>query len=352
MSNKIFSIIALSLLLAFSACEKIDPQDNAPTISVPYALFVGGIEGQLWKTNDGVNFDRWYQSGSSFSNELFVADTNIIHIKQKVSVGRGVFPYYPTPVNSFTPLTNPVSAEKPSQMNIACHDKSNKLVWCCSNPTLVYTDDNGKNWKQYVSPPPVVNMGVLTSVITLDNDYTIALNIANKLFFNNTGLPTTAFAACNTTVAPLFPATFTTAGVPDWALAKDGNTAWVIDENGNYQPYFSTNNAANFTQSSGLPNKRRVNMAKEVEITGDFYVGTDSAGLFRLNNTTNTFQRIATGLPQNLRIWDIEGKRNTYLTGETKDYIYLATDQGLYISENNGNEWRLIDGTIRCSNLR
>jgi ligand-binding sensor domain-containing protein len=114
----------------------------------------------------------------------------------------------------------------------------------------------------------------------------------------------------------------------------------MIDETGNTQAYWSTNGGNSFAITSGLPAKKRINMAKQLDINGNLYIGTDSAGLYKFSG--NTFQRTGLGLPANARIWDITHKRNTYLTGETKDYLFLATDMGLYMSENNDTDWKLV----------
>jgi hypothetical protein len=332
MQTKIFSALFL-ICLGLFGCEKIDPADNASTIKVPYVLVASEQEGTIWKTNDAAIFDLWSGGGSAFSNEFFLADTNYVQIRQKLYVWNGIkSPSFPKIVSTFVPLTN-VSPEKPGQMNIACQDKANKSIWVCANPTLYFTADNGASWKPYVSPPPLVSIGVPTSVSQTNDGQVYSLSVANKLFVNPGGLTTTAFIAATAIGIP-------TGTGADWAIAKNNNDLWMIDETGNTRPYISVNSGANFAGGTGLPLKKRVNMAKQIGASGDFYVGTDSAGLFKLNGTA--FSKIGLGLPGNARIWDIVAKRNVFTTGSTKDYLFLATDSGLFMSENNGTDWKLV----------
>jgi hypothetical protein len=151
MRTKVFSAISLfGVVLFLGSCEKINPDDNASTIKVPYALFASEQEGSIWKTNDAANFDLWSGGGSAFSNEFFLADTNFIQIRQKLYVWNGTkSPKFPKINSSFQPFTD-AKAEAPGQLNIGWHDKTNKLVWICSTPKLHYTNDNGHQWLLWV----------------------------------------------------------------------------------------------------------------------------------------------------------------------------------------------------------
>jgi hypothetical protein len=176
-------------------------------------------------------------------------------------------------------------------------------------------------------------MGSSNSVTQLNNARLFMLDISYKIFQNTNGLPTNAFVTC------------AGAGIPvnvnaEWALAKHNDRLWLMDETGNNQAHYSDDFAATFKKSNGLPLRKEVRCAKQVG--ADFYVGTDSGGLYKLDPSGINFVRTGLGLPGNARIWDIVAKRNVYTTDQTKDYLYLATDKGLYQSDNNGADWKLV----------
>ena len=62
-----------------------------------------------------------------------------------------------------------------------------------------------------------------------------------------------------------------------------------------------------------------------------------------LNTNTNTFLPSNNGLASNLTVRNIAYKTNIYKNGNNinNNFVYIATNQGIYMSIDNGNNWTL-----------
>ena len=112
----------------------------------------------------------------------------------------------------------------------------------------------------------------------------------------------------------------------------------LINCNGN-GAYFSDDTGRNWTQYSGLPNTPLLCVASPFE--EKCFIGTDSAGLWVLNNNTGTWTQNNNGLGTNLVVRNIAFKENIYKDASVKKFIFLATNKGIYMSSDLGTNWTM-----------
>lgn len=323
------SIIALLIIFTFSACEKYNQVDNSATVKTPYVLYIGGLTGSFHKTNDGKYFDPLFPIDNSPVRQIITADSNLLYLKKNcyVSEDEGkafnlcndhARAYYDLFYNYFVP----------NQMHF---DASEKIAYLCTATGLERSTDLGKTFA------PVANWagGPITpiSITELDNGDLYIIQDGNTISKLTGGTGNWTAVAQSTTALP-------SANPAIWYLTHVGDTLVAVDYDGVDGLYYSTD-AATWKKYSGvLGNGRNILFANKPYGSANFFIGKDSAGLYRTNGTS--FSASGTGLPWFAKVQYVEGKRVVYRTDIAKYYLFCATDVGLYVSESDGDDWRLI----------
>jgi hypothetical protein len=339
---KVWNISCAILLsaLVLSSCDKYNNISNTNTIKKPYALYMGGMYGNLAKTNDGELFDWPQKAGTThFSNGLLTTENRIIHLRKHIYVADATKPYHaPVQQNNWlvrgTIITN--DSFGGNYLNIYCHDKSRNEVYVSTTNGLVISTNGGKDAFILDGKLPPTGLGFPTSIVQLSNDKLYTWDETSKKVCRR-DLPVSGVSQNWVTTAAALP----TANSQRWMLGSQVDRLWAVEKRMYNQPRYSTDEGVNFTSASGLPDSATVTLAKTTKVNGDFFIGIDSVGLYRYNKASNKFLLSNGGLPQNIRCFDIVSKRNEYVSGETKDYIYLATNLGLYMSDDDGKNWVL-----------
>ncbi len=136
-------------------------------------------------------------------------------------------------------------------------------------------------------------------------------------------------------------------GTPDtsfFTLGHLNNRLIAIDRKGEYGAWYSDDYGANWSKYSGLPAGIPL-MCISAPFEQVCLIGTDSAGLYMLNQNTGSWQQSNSGLSNNLVVRNITFKETIYKNGTVKKYVYLATNMGIYQSTDGGMNWiRTIPG--------
>lgn len=253
---------------------------------------------------------------------------------------------------------------------------------------LVHSDDNGApgswgldgyNSYTVAGSPAVSNVGVvpvrMTTFTQLNNGYLcglayeygpniLATTLANHIRYvrnfykpnnNSNTVPSDQWTETTTnpdhvstigapsapTGTPLPPTI--ASGMKDtsfFTLGHYNNRLIAIDRIGRYGAWYSDDYGANWFQYAGLP-KNVPLLCVSSPFDQVALIGTDSAGLYILNLNNNTWQQSNIGLGTNLVVRNITYKQNILKNNTTQQFIFLATNQGIYESTNGGASWTL-----------
>ncbi len=334
-NRKVIYKLGIVLGLAFSAgaCKPTYNEiDNNSVVSKPYVLYVGDTFGAIYKTNDGLNFQTVFGADNYPVISMVTSGKNFLYIKNNVHIienlGQAGSATNPTFISggSFDGYGESIIINVPNF--------NNRVYLGAVGPKgLMYNDSNGRpgisysNWKN-VNDETIPAGSVFTSFTILDNGLLIGYDDVNKRTFKLTG---TNVQWQQTTGAQL-----PSAG--RFFLSHMGNTLLAADMTGANGVYYSTNDGNSWSQYTGIPNTVKI-----LSMCGGFgqtvLVGTNGGGVYRLPVGATKFVTANIGMPKNAFVKSLSEKYDYYKNNTSKKYIYAATDQGLYRSQDLGENW-------------
>ena len=314
--------------LYVGSCRKSNGIENNTVIQTPYGLYFTDGEGALYNTNDGRTIKRDFPVDGSGMRSITISGPNVIFIKRNVHVSEDN-------AQHFNPKDTTANRHAPFQ-SIMLDVPSHGRVYICvdSFPNsqgmgIKYSEDHGLTWKVDTST------AFDTSVHPPYGPSSFAQTRNGDLF------------AYNNRSGELIKRTSKTA---PWVLVRNGpdttnkkhyflshfnNVLLAADTSGGV--YYSSDAGQTFAAYPGLPGAHIVSLAAPFEQT--LLAGTKGAGIYRL--VSGSFVAANNGLAPNSIVYSIAGKDDTYKNGVIRQYIYIATNTGLYRSEDGGENWTL-----------
>jgi hypothetical protein len=196
---------------------------------------------------------------------------------------------------------------------------------------------NGWRPEYFYDSLRVVHVGSInvSSFTLLQNGTLVALGGASKKGLYRTNLPERWIEM----ISPISPDTLALPGVPSfYSLGHINNRIIAIDNYGSGGASYSDDLGTTWNQYAGLPANTPL-----ICISSPFeqicLVGTDSMGLYTINNNTNSFEQVSNGLGTNLVVRSIAFKENIFKNGKKQQYVYIATNKGIYQSSDLGHNW-------------
>lgn len=323
-------LVLIVLVISLGSCKKYNQIDNGSTVKTPYTLFIGGYNGTLKKTNDALYFSSLFYTDNSTVRQILVADTMVCYIKDNF--------YYSKDDGKFFQLSNSKVTKQIDSFykyyipNISLYDESNKRIYLCTNNDYIeYSTDGGRTFQQdlnWVVPAQTLKP---TSITQLKNNHLFMMR--DTTLFKQIG--TAGWDRVYVDTPFTLPSNST-----NWYISHTSDTLMAIDFKGTDGIYYSTDEGKKWYACKQLPKTQEILFGNQV--LGEFYVGLDSAGLYKFSG--NKFRPVGKGIPWYAKVSSVVSKTVRYRTDYTRDYLFCATDQGLYVSESyeKGEDWHLI----------
>lgn len=348
-----------AVVIGMFGCTKSNNINNNQVIQTPYSLYFTDTAGTLYNSTDGKTTKVIFAADGVANRCIFTMNNNVLMAKSAlyVSTNNGVnFNYsYGTNMLSTFPMTNIRGRFFDMNQTMAINIPSWNHAYIASrDPSIsnyfgvAWNETDGLNgWipETYYDSPQVTHVGQIkvTSFTFLQNSTLIALDANSKKGLYRTSLATRWMEMHS----PSNPDTLDMPGIPTfYALGHLANRIIAIDMYGSAGACYSDDLGSTWRSYTGIPaNTPLICTASPFEQV--CLVGTDSAGLYTLNANTNSFEKIANGLPGNLVVRSIAFKENIFKSGKKQQYVYLATNQGIYQSADLGANWtKTINGNF------
>ena len=120
-------------------------------------------------------------------------------------------------------------------------------------------------------------------------------------------------------------------------IASFKNKLVLADSTGANGVWYSDNEGQNWAQYNGIPGDAYINCMRSA-FGQVLLVGTAQYGVFRVTNG-NTFTSVNSGLETNANVRNLTAKDDIYKNEQIVQYIYAATDKGIFRSVDLGENW-------------
>jgi hypothetical protein len=221
-------------------------------------------------------------------------------------------------------------------LNVPDHDR----VYMAGNVPggVIYSDSSGKrntwqkdpNW----APALVGNLPSIsvTSFTLLADGTLIGFDHTNSRIFKRSGRN------------GQWQETSPISGLPTggkFFLSHVNNTVVLGDSTGTNGVWFSTDFGATWAQYTNLPQGAQVTcMVAPFERL--LLIGTSSHGIYMAPLNSSQLQNVSAGLNQTINVRALSAKSDFYKNNQVIEYVYAATDFGLYRSMDIGRNWILV----------
>jgi hypothetical protein len=324
--NQLYKLaFAFLALTATQSCKKSNGIDNNTVIKKPYGLYIGANNGELLNTSDGLNYKTVFGVDRYAYRAIVTSGNNVMFVKANLHLsennGQNFNPVYKSFINPFAFWQSLIlNSESHGRIYLSSIDPATRGV--------VYSEDNGLKWKPDGKWDAGALGGGISSFAQLKNGALFAFSDNNDSLYLRDNkdddwshYPQTKQQPSGTSY-----------------LSSFNNTLLLTDLSGAQGVQYSNDSGKTWTKYTGLP--LAALHATGAPFGSVLLVGTDSMGIYRLEN--GVFKASNNGLETHTTVYSIAGKEDIYKNGFQKRYIYIATDKGLYRSEDLGFSWALV----------
>ena len=357
-------LLLLSASIGFNSCTKSNSINNGQVIQTPYTLYFTDSAGALYNTNDGKNLKVMFPPDGSTSLSLVTVKDKILIAKagSDVTSSSNLFVSADGGKNFNYSYTSTDLATYPG---VACNGKPFNL----NQSMLIYMTpwdheyvasrtSSGLNYfgmasnvldgallhwdpEAYYDTDQISNTAgtKITSFTMLKNETLIAYNALARTTLYRPTLNT----RWKGLALPTLP------GAPSFfSIGHLNNRIIAIDNYGTNGAWYSDDLGSNWYSYAGLPaNTPLLCVSSPFEQV--CLVGTDGNGIYILNPNNSEFQPSNAGLPSGAVVRNIAFKENVFKNGVKQQYVYIATNKGIYQSSDMGNNWvKTVSGNFIC----
>ncbi len=340
--NQVLCYFMVLMVMAGSAgCDKSAESDR-DAVTFPHTLFFGTDKGEVWNTNDGVNYRSFFTVDNSTVFDIISTLDAMYYQNGNVYTFKG-----PDDGNIGLPKGKYKGEAYPNLNNMLyCETEKRLYVPLAADSTLASTDDFGKTWTYYNKRDSFTNLlpteptpNAAVSVKEIPGQGIFAWTEDFELIFKN-------YNSNRLSKVNLSNADFTGGLFIDIASTSDK----LI--------FFERYNALNAVKIQFVDPKTN-NVIRSIDpplvdviytiVPRDdnyLYLAT-SGGLYGLDINTLIFTPLGSSIPEGTEVYDVSTQSNTYRSGNVESYTYVATSEGLYLSRDYAKTFaKVYDGII------
>lgn len=323
----VYVALTLSILgIALQSCQKNNGIVNNEVVSKPYTLYVVDSQGAVFNTNDGLDYKKTvFQPDGIPPRAIATSGENIIMIKSSVFVSENEGEHFN--VGYQTPSA---SAFHQSMVIDVPSFEGRVYVASALGNSVAYSDEHGvkNSWRLDNSNP--LNGASITSFTQLMDGTLVAFDDINRNVYTKASIDA-AWGQMNGASLP-------GAGTGQFYITHYGNTVVAVDYTGNAGVWYSNDMGNNWAQYSGIPTGVRI-LSASAPFDRVLILGLEGEGIMRLPLGSTTFEPAINGLDISTSVHGIVAKSNTFKTNAKQQLVYIATNKGIYESEDNGENW-------------
>jgi hypothetical protein len=322
------SLIAL-FAIASQSCKKENGIDNNNVIKRPYVVYTADAHGNIFKTNDGDNYNTIFPGDGLPLRSFITSKANILFAKDDrlfVSENGG---------QTFNPIAIDVVVVPKNirYSNFLLDVPQLNRIYVTNSIAITgkvsFSPENGTYFDSDTSYTDQDTPYVAESFTYLDNGNLFSFSKAGSKFgksrlFIKTGKDKQWEPKVTDLPGPF-----------DFYLSHKGNTLIATDYDGTQGAYYSDDSGKTFKQFTGLPTTRK--LLCTYSANNIVLVGTEKGGLYITSGTA--FSSANGGIDANTSVYGIVAKDNLYKNNTTKKFFYLATSTGIYRSEDMAKSW-------------
>lgn len=322
---------AFVTITGIQGCKKVNNigVDNDNAVATPYSLYVGDKHGSIFNSNNGEDFATMFRPDGFAPYSITTAGPNLVVVKQNLHMS-----------TDNGKIFNAVyyNVKHYPWQNMAYYSLQHKTTYVASSAgrTIASSKDNGQTWEEETNnwEPNVAPNFEVSSFSGLAN---------GKLFaYSNTGRVMFRKDNAGANWAPVVMESNFFVDGAEYYISSNNTTLFMTDYNGIGGVWYSENEGLNWTRigQGALPHNHKWLSAASPNGGRTFLVGTDGHGVYRVDGDQMVSANI--GLVENIKVNGMTVKRNVYKNGSVRNFVFIATNFGIYRSEDHGRSWVLM----------